>query len=317
MARPSADDRLRRLLAIVPWVAANDGPRIADVCARFGVTQAELLADVDLLQYCGVYPFTADVLMEVRLEDDRIWIQYADWFNRPLRLTPEEALTLVASGRTLLAVPGNDPEGPLARGLKKLADALEVDVDEAIDVHLGNVPAGMLETIRSASTAHRQVELDYYVYGRDARTRRVIEPWDVYAAEGAWYVQGWCHAAQGERLFRLDRIRAVSVLDATFEPPAELPPRRVFSGTPETTTRIVLELEPWARWVANQYPIEAVEELGEGRLRVTMLIDEQRWLERLLLKLGPGATMVEGDHAVRRRAAARVLARYTGTVNGE
>jgi proteasome accessory factor C len=314
VARPSADDRLRRLLAIVPWVAANDGPRIDDVCARFGVTQAELLADVDLLQYCGVYPFTADVLMEVRLEGDRIWIQYADWFNRPLRLTPEEALALVASGRTLLAVPGTDPEGPLARGLAKLAAALEVDVDEAIDVHLGNVAEGTLDTLREAVREHRQVELDYYTYGRDTRSRRVIEPWDVFAAEGEWYVQAWCHAAQAERLFRLDRIRAAVVLDGTFDPPAELPPRRVFSAE-EAVDRIVLDLEPWARWVAGQYPMESVEELGEGRLRVTMRIAERPWLERLLLRLGTGATVVDGDRTVARAAAARVLARYTGSVD--
>ena len=313
MARTSADDRLRRLLAIVPWVAANDGPKIAEVCDRFGVSESELLADVDLLQYCGVYPFTADVLMEVRLEGDRIWIQYADWFNRPLRLTPEEALTLVASGRALLAVPGNDPEGPLARGLAKLADALQVDADEAIDVHLGNVPAGMLETLRGAMAAHRQVELDYYTYGRDARTRRVIEPWDVYAAEGEWYVQSFCHAAQAERLFRLDRIRSVSVLDRPFEPPATLPPRRVFAAE-DANERIILDLEPWARWVAGQYPMEAVEELGEGRLRVTMKIAERAWLERLLLQLGRGATVVEGDAGLVRAAAERVLSRYTGSV---
>lgn len=313
MARPSADDRLRRLLAIVPWVAANDGPRIDDVCRRFGVTEAELLADVDLLQYCGVYPFTADVLMEVRLEGDRIWIQYADWFNRPLRLTPEEALTLVASGRTLLAVPGTDPEGPLARGLAKLADAMGVDVDEAIDVHLGNLPAGILETVRGAMEDRRRIELDYYGHLRDTRTRRVIEPWDVYALEGQWYVLAWCHVAQGERLFRLDRIRAVSVLDDRFEPPATLPPRRVFASDQAAET-IVLELEPWARWVATQYPMEQVEELGEGRMRVTMKIAERAWFERLLLKLGRGATLVEGDASVRREAAAKVLARYAGSV---
>ena len=316
MGRPSAEHRLRRLLAIVPWVAAADGPTIEDVCARFGLTEKELLADVDLLQYCGVYPFTADVLMEVRLEEDRIWIQYADWFNRPLRLTPEEALTLVASGRAFLAVPGADPGGPLARGLEKLASALGVDVDEAIDVHLGNVPAGMLDTIRGALADRKQVELDYYTYGRDARTRRVIEPWDVYAAEGEWYVQAWCHAAQAERLFRLDRIRAVHVLDTTYDRPASLPPRRTFAPD-ESSSRVVLDLQPWARWVAGQYPMEAVEELGEGRLRVTMLVDERPWLERLLLRLGPGATVVEGDPTVGAEAARRVLARYVDSVPGE
>ena len=33
MPRVSADDRLRRLLALVPWVAAHDGPSVEEVCA--------------------------------------------------------------------------------------------------------------------------------------------------------------------------------------------------------------------------------------------------------------------------------------------
>jgi proteasome accessory factor C len=135
----------------------------------------------------------------------------------------------------------------------------------------------------------------------------------VYAAEGEWYVQSFCHAAQAERLFRLDRIRSVSVLERTFERPAELPPRRVFAAEDADQT-IVLDLEPWSRWVAGQYPMESVAELGEGRLRVAMKIAERAWLERLLLQLGRGATVVEGGDAVARAAAERVLSRYTGTV---
>ncbi|HYD11207.1 MAG TPA: hypothetical protein VEA78_13985, partial [Acidimicrobiales bacterium] len=61
----------------------------------------------------------------------------------------------------------------------------------------------------------------------------------------------------------------------------------------------------------------SVEELGEGRLRITMLVDERRWLERLLLRLGPGATVVEGDPTVGPDAARRVLGRYVGTVAPE
>ena len=50
------------------------------------------------------------------------------------------------------------------------------------------------------------------------------------------------------------------------------------------------------------------------RLRVTMKIAERAWLERLLLRLGPGAAVVEGDASLARGAAERVLRRYTGTV---
>ena len=209
MPRVSADERLRRLLALVPWVVAHDGPTIDEVCRRFGLTENELIGELDLVWCCGVHPFTPDSLIEVATEDGRVWIRYADWFDRPLRLTPEEGLALVAAGAALQAVPGADSDGPLARGLRKLAAVLGIDPDGVIEVNLGVVAAGVLATLREAVAGHRQVEIDYYVYGRDERTRRVVDPYAVFAAEGEWYLTAWCHLARGERRFRVDRIRSI------------------------------------------------------------------------------------------------------------
>lgn len=309
MPRTSADDRLRRLLAVVPWVVSHDGPEMAEVCARFGIAEKELVEELELLWCCGVHPFTPDSLMDVSFEDGRVWIRYADWFDRPLRLTPEEGLALVAAGAALLAVPGTDPDGPLARGLRKLAGVLGIDAEGAIEVTLGAVPDGLLDSLRAAVADRTQVEIDYYVYGRDERTRRVVDPHAVFAAEGEWYLTGWCHVAEAERRFRIDRIRSLVTLDQSFEPPATAPQPGVFEARPEDP-RVVLELTPRARWVAEQYPTESVEELPDGGLRVTLVIAERAWLERLLLRLGPEAVAVEGADGVAPAAAGRILARY-------
>jgi proteasome accessory factor C len=106
MSAAPAERRLARILAIVPWVAAADGPLISEVCARFGVEEAELLADLELLLYCGVHPFTPDTLIEVDLVDGRVWLRFADYFRRPLRLSAPEGLALLGAGAALLAVPG-------------------------------------------------------------------------------------------------------------------------------------------------------------------------------------------------------------------
>lgn len=309
MSRATADERLRRLLSLVPWVVQQDGPRVEDVCARFGLTEQELIAELDLVWCCGVHPFTPDSLIDVVVDEGRVWIRYADYFERPLRLTPEEGLALVAAGTALLAVPGADPEGPLARGLAKVATVLGIDAEGAIDVRLGAVPEGILATLREASASRSQIEIDYYTYGRDARTRRVVDPWAVFAAEGEWYLASWCHLAQAERRFRVDRIRAVQVLPTSFEPPAVPPRPEVFAARPEDP-RVVLDLDPQARWVAEQYPVEEVEELGDGRLRVILVVSERPWLERLLLRLGPHVRLAEGPQAVAAAAARRVLERY-------
>jgi proteasome accessory factor C len=311
MSRLSAEDRLGRLLAIVPWVAAHDGPAVAEVCRRFEVEEDELLDDLGLLFLCGVHPFTPDVLIDVDVADGRVWIRMADFFRRPLRLSPQEGLALVSAGSALLSVPGADPEGALATALAKLEDVLGVGADDGFEIELGQVTPAVLNTVRQAADAHRKVELDYYSFGRDGHSTRVVQPWRVFNASGQWYLSGFCERAGGERLFRVDRIGRAEVQAATFEPPASAAPRppALYHPGPEDPL-VVIDLEPPAHWVAEQYPNEAVQVINADVLRVALRTSQRAWLERVLLRAGPDARVVEGDPTVVSSAAARLLARY-------
>lgn len=310
--RTTADDRLRRLLALIPWVASQDGPTVKDVCARFGCTERQLVADIELVFLCGVHPWTPDALIEAVVEDGRVWIRYADWFRRPLRLTPPEALALVARGAALLAVPGTDPAGPLARGLAKLASVLGVAPGEAMDVELGPAEAGVLDVVRHGAARHHQVELDYYSFGRDGWSVRIVDPWRVFSEGGSWYVEGWCHQAGDTRLFRVDRVRSASALESTFTPPPAPTGARTFSPRADDPV-VVLDLAPAAGWVATQYPNEGVQAGSDGRMTVRLRVSERAWLERLLLRLGPDVVVVEGPADLAgagSAAAARLRRRY-------
>ncbi len=311
MPKLSADERLHRLLALIPWVAARDGPRMEDVCTRFGCTEQEVVDDLELLFLCGLHPYTPDVLIDVDIADGRVWIRYADYFARPLRLTPGEGLGLLAAGRTVLATSGSDDDGPLARGLDKLAAAMGVNAGEAVEIELGAVAEDVLGTLRSAVAGSRQVEIDYYSFGRDERARRIVDPYAVFSAGGQWYVSAWCHRVEDERLFRVDRISTAALLDSGFHRPESAPELSAYRAGPDDR-RVTLDLEPSARWVVEQYPVEAVEELGGGCLRVTLAASQPAWLERLLLRLGPAAEVVGGDDGLRGAAARRLLRRYHG-----
>lgn len=307
-ARP-AQERLGRLLAIVPWVAASDGPEVTEVCSRFGITERDLLADLDLLFVCGVHPFTPDTLIEVDVADGRVWIRYADYFRRPLRLTPPEGLALVSAGAAMLAVPDADADGALARALSKLSEVLGVSGDDAVDVDLGPVRPGVLATARRAAESRRRIRIDYYSLGRDGRSVRVVQPWRVYHEAGWWYLDGWCETVQARRLFRVDRISEAELLDGTFDPPDDPEPRRRYQPDPDDPL-IVLDLDPAAHWIAERYPNDGVESLPGDRLRVRLRSAQRAWLERLLLQAGAAAVVVEGDVELRPGAARRVLARY-------
>ncbi|HEX5587598.1 MAG TPA: WYL domain-containing protein [Acidimicrobiia bacterium] len=312
--RPLVGPRLQRVLAIVPWVLAHPGITVAELAERFEVPEHELERDLALLPFCGLPPYTADRLIDVTVIDGEVEIRLAEYFERPLRLTPAEGLALLAAGRALLSVPGSDDHGPLATALEKLEHVLGAKGTLAVDVG----STGGLTALQEAVQEHTQLEIDYYSFARDEMTTRVIDPWRVFHAFGAWYVAAWCHRAGAERLFRVDRVRAVRATGVAFDPSehagsfdgdtADL----VYRPRPDDL-RVTLRLAPEAAWVVESYPHESVRERAKGQLDVVLAVSEPAWLERLLLTLGERATIIAPREArgMAAAAATRVLARYT------
>jgi proteasome accessory factor C len=313
VSRPSAGDRLRRLLAILPWVAEHPGSTVDEISERFGTDPKQLLDDLNVVWMVGIPPYTPDQLIDLEIDDDRVTVNLGSFFRRPLRLTPAQAVALVAAGQSLVSVPGTDPEGPLARGLAKLADALQVDPAEAMAVHLGDAASATVERLRAAIRDGRRVRIDYYSFGRDERSEREVDPHRVWAEGGSWYLAGWCHRAEGSRVFRLDRIDDVEVLDEATTTRAGRGETGVFNPKAEDPS-VVLDLDPEAAWVLDYYPHEDSRVGEDGRVQVELPVASVRWLEQLLVRLGPSATVVsvQGDVPADAGAAAarRVLARY-------
>ena len=311
-AAATAADRMQRLLALVPWVASHDGPTVAEICARFGIREAELAADLAVVWLVGLPPYTPDALIEVVQEGDRVWIHYADVFATPQRLTPDQAVALLTAGASVLALPGADQDGPLASGVRKLAAVLGVDADQVLDVDLGAASSEVLDVLRAAVRDQRRVRIDYYSYGRDAHSARAVDPYLIHADRGSLYLLGHCHQAGGRRRFRVDRIDHATMLDDPVSAPAAPLATAVFEPD-DDDPRIVLDLAPPAHWVAEVHPVESREERPGDRLRVTLAIGGPAWVERLLVSLGPDAEIVDAPpdlRAAARRAADRILDRY-------
>ena len=155
----------------------------------------------------------------------------------------------------------------------------------------------------------RKVLVDYYSFGRDETGTRVVRPWRVFSSEGHWYLLAWCEKVQAKRLFRVDRARSVTLLDDHFEPPGDLGPVPVYESRSDDPV-VTLDLAPGAHWVVERYPHEGTVDMGEGVLRTRLRVSSKAWLERLLLRAGPSATVVSGADGVAAGAARRILATY-------
>jgi proteasome accessory factor C len=133
--------------------------------------------------------------------------------------------------------------------------------------------------------------------------------------EGRPYLEGWCLRAEGMRLFRLDRVLALDVLDVAAAPPPEAEHVDVDSGLfrpSDADVRVELELSPEGRWVAEYYPCESLAELADGRVRVVLRTPDTGWVRRLALRLGEDGSVVAPSTLVDeiRTAAAAALDNY-------
>ncbi|MGY9082079.1 MAG: helix-turn-helix transcriptional regulator [Acidimicrobiales bacterium] len=313
MSRLTAADRMRRLLAVIPWVSGRGEVALSEIADRFDYPIDRLRRDLtEVVQFVGVHPYTPDMLIEVYLDDDneRVSFALADYFTSPLRLTPEEGLSLVSAGLGLLgASVGHD--SALERGLHKVADRFGVTLGEELDVSLGGADPVVVDQAMAAVHTCHSVTIDYYSLHRGETTSRTIQPHRVFSEQGEWYVRGFCELADEVRTFRLDRVMALTIDDATFEPVLQ-----TVAGTfaaSEDDIRVTLQLAPQLAWVAEAFPVEEVR-TTQHTLRVTLAVSSLIWLERLLLQLGAEAKVVSAEPALPpemvREAAQRVLDRY-------
>ena len=314
--RVTASDRMRRVLAVVPWIMANPGRSVDEVASRFELTKAQLIADLEVVWMVGLPPYSPDALIDVVIDDEgRVSIELADYFSRPLNLTPGQGLALLASSDALLSIPGTDQGGALARALSKLGAILGPGAESSLDMNLGDAEALMIDQLRHAVDQGVEVDVLYYSYGRDQKAFRRIVPWRVFSENGAWYVHAWCHQANQERLFRLDRIEdfTVTQIEASMESSSVSDNTGRYNPRPDDPT-VTLGLAPEANWVADTYPCTVIEDNPDGSMIVEIAVSAKPWLERLLIRLGTQAQIVDSAGIdgveVRHNAASRILARY-------
>ena len=302
--------RFRRVLAMVTWLASRRSAKLSEIAEQFGMREEDVERELMLVSMCGLPPYSPDQLIDVLVIDDVVEARIPEYFHRPRQLTASDGLSLLTAGRTLLAVPGADQSGPLARALDKLSEALG-GAAGGVAVEL-DAPL-LLEEVQQASDNVEQIEIQYYSAGRDAVSTRVVDPMSVFNDAGHWYLEGYCHKAERVLTFRVDRIEAVSTTGTPSAPPVKPQPRQPVRVAPSADTdTVTITVGPHGRWVAENYSLEAFDELKSGKLRITLTVAGDAFLDRLLLRLGPDVTVNRppAKKDALAQAASRILKRY-------
>jgi proteasome accessory factor C len=291
MTSPRTVSRLARILALIPYVLSRDSVDVDEILERFDYTEADLSKDLNTLFVCGLPGYGPGDLMEAYIDENEVIIDAADYFARAPRLTSTEALGLLAAG---MAIIGSGQANPtLSTAVAKLTKVVLPDAGAAISVEV----AGELENVgvlRRAANEQLAVQITYRSLSREEETVRDIEPWSVFATLGNWYVQGFCRLVEAERVFRVDRIRALKLTESLFDRPEGIPQPGVTYSPSDDDIVCRIGLSPSARWVLDYYPVEVVRESKKETV-ISFYSPDAQIPARLLLRLGGAARFISGE----------------------
>ena len=314
--RPERFARLVTLASILIQAGrAGRRLKIADVCERLQISDAELREDIGVLNVVNFGGGSYVLYAEIDEQDGTIDVDpepYSDNFARPARLLPVEAKALVAA---IDLIGEHLPQGSLTSARTKIVRALGEDpMEQGLQVaHAGADDSVVSRVISKAIKNRVLLDLDYYKENEDEYSARRVEPYALINGREGWYVATFDPAKADVRHFRLDRVRRAEATTERFEPRPEVNPSADVDGWPRTgevsasrTARVWISPER-ARWAREQRKV--VGEWSDGSIAVELSFAGVDWLVREVLKEAGDAAVLEPPDA---RAAVLAAAARIG-----
>jgi proteasome accessory factor BC len=221
---------------------------------------------------------------------------FGDTFRASPRLTPLEARAIRLALEFVGPMIAADAHTPLANVRRKLEETFgEFELAQTPAPDISRMEENLVTMFSDAIRDQRLVDIEYQKEGEKQPTKRMVEPYQLERQLPHWYVHSYDRTSEGERSFRLDRIRSGKKLRERFERRPEFDPHR-FGGT--QTVRIWYSPEV-ARWEVER----GATPLADGSaVRETPAGEE--WLIGEILSFRGEAVVLE-PAAIRKRIATR------------
>ncbi len=294
-AGPVTPERFAVLQALLAYLLARCGDErealisADDIVERFRIPADELedhLALLNLVNFGGgcytVYAELADGRVHVDKE------LYGETFRAAPRLTPLEARAIRLALEYVGPMIAAEAHTPLARVRKKLEETFgQFELIQTPEPHVGGQEESFVSTFSTAIRARRLVEVEYQKEGEEGSSTRIVEPYSLERELPNWRVHTWDQTRDGERSFRLDRMRDAKLLDETFEPREGFEPSRLR----DARTARVLYRKDVARWAVER----GARALADGTAVAELPVGSPEWLESEIFSYRGHAVVLEPE----------------------
>jgi proteasome accessory factor BC len=277
-AAPVAPERFAVLQALLAFLLdrCGDGNEAeipaADVVERFHIPPDELEEHLSLLNLVnfggGCYAVYAELQDDIVRVDKEL---FGDTFRAPPRLTPLEARAIRLALEFVGPMIAADARTPLERVRAKLEETFgEFELAQTPEPPVQRAEEDLVATLSRGANERRLVEVDYLKEGEDEVSTHLVEPYSLERRLPFWYVHTWDRTREGERSFRLDRMRSARIQRAHFEPREGFDPHEFRDARP---ARI------WYSKVVARWEVEkGADPLDDGSAVAKKPVGSAEWL---------------------------------------
>ncbi|MCL2188527.1 MAG: YafY family transcriptional regulator [Defluviitaleaceae bacterium] len=298
--------KLDRLLGILTTLLQNDRVTAPFLAEKFEVNRRTIGRDIEALNRAGI-PIATH-------QGAGGGISIAEGFKLDKSvLTTDELTAIIAAIKGLGSV--TEPT-QMERTLDKLGANTQsvISLHEPVVIDLASHYKGSLtrdiEQIKRAVREARLIEFDYF-YDK-GESRRCIEPYFVIFQWSSWYVFGFCEARDDWRLFKLTRLRNLTLSDALFTP-REIPPeKRDFDARFDDETPLTAVFHPREKYrLVESYGHESFTETPNGLL-LEIGFTSREFIISWLLGFGANVKVLEPQDIAKeiQHTAEKILSNY-------
>lgn len=295
---------INRLLGMIYILMRQGTVTAAELAERFEVSVRTIYRDMDTLSAAGIPVYAK------KGKNGGICLTEQFVLNKMLLTKDEqqEILSGLVSLRETKAEAGENI-------LQKLGEFFRTDPVDWLAIDLSDWSGSrvqLYENIKNAILARRLLQFDYYGKNGQMR-RRTVEPVKLLFKEYTWYLKAYCRERKDWRLFKLFRIKRLSVQEETFVPRAECISQEDAQQGHEIQMDLNMNMtvvdvridKREAYRVYDRFEEEEIEVLPDGNFMVHFHLTMDDWGYGVLLSFGPSAEVLAPE-AVRQEMKRRV-----------
>ena len=278
--------RALRSMDLIPYVLENPGVSIAELSARFSVTQAQIESDLQLVFMCGLPGYTPYELIDVAFEDGVVSIIDPQVLDKPRKFSSNEIVVIALGLKILIDI--NQTNTTALTKLKQLSDKIAKLGSNKSILMTGDVSAfPFFEIISKAISEQRVLDLQYHSLIKDQITQRLVLPEKLYFLNGRLYLSALDIDIDSDRVFKVDLIKECKIGERVAG-------KKVLESSTETI--VILDVQKSNRNFIerNSSIITAMQENGD-LIRVHLQVSNLEWIKLTVLSNAPGITVVSPE----------------------